>query len=76
LTQAAEHLDVSPRTLRLAAEAGKIPVKHPLPQSPWIFNRSDLDSDVGQQIMMQAQRKRKGAAIPNPNQPSLFKTTT
>jgi hypothetical protein len=32
------------RTLRLAAEAGEIAAIHPLPDSPWIFSRSILES--------------------------------
>lgn len=43
LNRAAEYLQMTPKTLRRAAEAGKVPAKHPLADGPWIFRRSDLD---------------------------------
>jgi hypothetical protein len=42
LTEAAALLGVSPRTVRLAVEAGKIAAEHPLNDGPWIFNQADL----------------------------------
>ena len=42
LTEAAAFLEVSPRTVRLAVEAGKIAAEHPLNDGPWIFNQADL----------------------------------
>jgi DNA invertase Pin-like site-specific DNA recombinase len=42
LTEAAAFLKVSPRTVRLAVEAGKIAAEHPLNDGPWIFNQADL----------------------------------
>ena len=41
---AARLLGVTPKTLRLAAEAGEIEGTHPLPEGPWIFSRSKLAS--------------------------------
>ena len=42
LTEAAAELGVSPRTLRLAAEQGDVGAEHPLPDGPWVFNRTAL----------------------------------
>jgi hypothetical protein len=42
LTEAAIFLGVSPRTVRLAAEAGKIAAEHPFSDGPWILNQADL----------------------------------
>src|ERR687894_542649 len=42
LTRAAALLHISPKTLRLAAEAGRIEALHPLPDGPWIFSRAAL----------------------------------
>ena len=37
LTEAAQVLGISARTLRLAAERGEIDATHPLPDGPWVF---------------------------------------
>ena len=47
LNRAAAPLEVAPRTLRLAAEAGKIDALHPLAEGPWLFQRSDLTGSGG-----------------------------
>lgn len=72
LGEAADYLNVSPRTLRIAAEAGEIPSRHPLKDGPWIFSRGDLESPSAQAIKRRVEnRNRKGAAIPNPKQRNL-----
>jgi len=72
LQEAADYLKVSPRTLRIAAESGEIPGRHPLSDGPWVFRRADLDSVSAQSIQQRARsRNRKGAAIPNPKQTNL-----
>ncbi len=43
LTEAAKFLQLNPKTLRLAVERGKIQAQHPLPEGPWVFNRSALE---------------------------------
>jgi hypothetical protein len=47
LTKAAALLDVSPKTLRLAAESGQIDSMHPRPEGPWIFSRVALEDRWG-----------------------------
>ena len=42
LSNAAKLLQIAPKTLRLAAEAGEIEAIHPLPDGPWIFARAAL----------------------------------
>jgi hypothetical protein len=37
LSKAAKLLEIAPKTLRLAAEAGEVEALHPLPDGPWIF---------------------------------------
>src|SRR6266545_11293 len=44
LSNAARLLHISPRTLRLAAQAGEIDAIHPLPDGPWIFSRAALST--------------------------------
>jgi hypothetical protein len=43
LTEAADCLGVSARTLRLAVERGEIEADHPLEDGPWVFNRCELE---------------------------------
>nr|WP_267900197.1 hypothetical protein [Sinorhizobium medicae] len=61
---AAKLLGVTPKTLRLAAEAGEIEGTHPLPEGPWIFSRSKLASTEARQILDRARQ--------NPRHPILF----
>ena len=48
---AAKLLGIIPKTLRLAAEAGEIEATHPLPDGPWIFSRSKLETSQARQIL-------------------------
>ena len=43
LTEAADSIGVSARTLRLAVERGEIAADHPLDDGPWVFNRCELE---------------------------------
>jgi DNA invertase Pin-like site-specific DNA recombinase len=71
LTEAAAVLRVSPKTLRLAVEAGAIPAEHPLADSPWLFRRQDLTSEAAQRVQERAHRGSQQPAIPAENQSSL-----
>src|SRR5207253_4222120 len=44
LNNAARLLQVAPKPLRVAAEAGGIEALHPLPDGPWIFSRAVLST--------------------------------
>lgn len=70
LTDAADYLGISSRTLRLAADAGEIPGRHPLADGPWVFNKSDLESDSARVVQQRAKSRRR-AAVPNPKQQNL-----
>ncbi len=76
LSKAARLLGVAPKTLRLAAEAGEIEGVHPLPDGPWIFNRSELGKPEAQRIVHRARQNPKYPAGSHPNQQSLFASTT
>ena len=75
LTHAAALLKLTPRTLRLAAQAGEIDSLHPLPDGPWLFKRTDLEGPAGQSLAARAKNRRKHPAIPDPNQQNLFIST-
>jgi len=62
LTRAAALLHISPKTLRLAAEAGRIEALHPLPDGPWILSRAALSGPAAMNVASQARR--------NPNHPA------
>ncbi|WP_343044837.1 helix-turn-helix domain-containing protein [Allomesorhizobium camelthorni] len=59
LNKAARLLGITPKTLRRAAEAGKIEGLHPLPDGPWIFRRSELGKPDAQQIVHRARQNQK-----------------
>jgi len=65
LTEAAAFLRVSPRTARLAVEAGTLHAEHPLSDGPWIFNEADLKTYMGTLNSGSAVRK---TAVPAENQ--------
>jgi len=76
LTKAAALLDISPKTLRLAAESGQIDSIHPLPEGPWIFSRAVLGGLAAKMIVERARQGAGHPTGPNPDQQNLFSSTT
>src|SRR6202023_660903 len=77
LGNAAKLLQIAPKTLRLAAEAGEIEAFHPLSDGPWIFARASLITTAAQSIAERARQKNpRYPAGSHPNQQSLFSSTT
>jgi DNA invertase Pin-like site-specific DNA recombinase len=75
LSNAARLLGVAPKTLRLAAEVGEIDAVHPLPDGPWIFNRTALGELPAQRIVHRARQNSKHPTGSHPDQQSLFSST-
>jgi len=71
LTQAAKFLEISPKTLRTAAERGKIAAEHPLREGPWIFNRGVLNSEAASNLVNRVRTTRGHPTIPD-QQNDLF----
>jgi hypothetical protein len=71
LNRAAALLRVSPKTLRLAAEAGRIEAVHPLPDGPWIFSRAALNGPAARDVVSQARRNPSHPAGSAPGQETL-----
>jgi len=71
LSEAADYLGVSPRTLRIAAESGEIPGRHPMNDGPWVFSRADLDAEPAQAIKKRARRRNRKGAVPDSKQKNL-----
>src|SRR5215467_6819568 len=66
LNNAARLLQVAPKTLRVAAEAGKVEALHPLPDGPWIFSRAVLSTAPARAITDRARQNPRhpaGAAV-------------
>lgn len=76
LSRAAALVGVTPRTLRLAAEAGRIEAEHPLPDGPWIFSREALEGPAAQTLAQQAARRVRHPAGPDSDQQNLFPSMT
>jgi DNA invertase Pin-like site-specific DNA recombinase len=76
LSKAARLLRISPRTLRLAAEAHEIDAIHPLPDGPWIFSRAVLSSPSACAITERARQNPKHPAGSHPDQQTLFSSMT
>ncbi|RWN26442.1 recombinase family protein [Mesorhizobium sp.] len=76
LNKAARLLGITPKTLRLAAEAGKIEGLHPLPDGPWMFRRSELGKPDAQQIVHRARQNQKYPTGSHPDQQNLFISMT
>lgn len=76
LTDAAHLLGVSPKTLRIAAEAGMVEGNHPLSDGPWLFRRSELATLGAQRVAFHAKRRAKHPAGSHPDQKNLFPSTT
>ena len=71
LTQAADLLDISSRTLRMAVEQGEIEAEHPLATGPWVFRRSVLEADAVANLVARVRRPQPTPAIPTADQASL-----
>jgi DNA invertase Pin-like site-specific DNA recombinase len=75
LTKAAALLNIAPKTLRLAVQAGRINAVHPLPDGPWLFKRTELEGSAGQSVAATAKRRPNHPTGPHPEQQNLFKST-
>jgi hypothetical protein len=76
LGDAARLLKVTPKTLRLAAEAGEIEASHPLPDGPWLFARAALATEAANAIPERARQNPRYPAGSHPAQQNLFTSMT
>jgi DNA invertase Pin-like site-specific DNA recombinase len=76
LNRAAALLRISPKTLRLAVEAGRIDAVHPLPDGPWIFSRAALNKPAALDLVSQARKSPNHPAGSPPGQEALPFSTT
>ena len=59
LTEAADHLQISGITLRLAIERGELEAEHPLANGPWVINRSALEKDKALRFAERTRRQHR-----------------
>jgi hypothetical protein len=71
LTEAADFLGLSSRTVRLAVERGELPGEHPLRDGPWVFRRSNLESKAAKQLVQRTHRQGQHPAVPVADQQEL-----
>jgi hypothetical protein len=76
LSKAAAHLQIRPKTLRLAAECREIDALHPLQDGPWMFSRAVLDSTAAKVLVDRARNRAKQPSGPHPDQKNLFSSAT
>ena len=63
LTEAADRLQISGITLRLAIERGEIEAEHPLASGPWIINRRALETEQALQFAERIHRQRRNPIL-------------
>ena len=68
LTEAARQLNMSARTVRIAAERGEIAAEHPLPDGPWVFNRDALNAAQAAKLIDRVAQRRAGGTVPTAEQ--------
>ena len=76
LSDAAKLLQVTPKTLRLAADAGEIEAIHPLLEGPWIFSRAALSTSKARAVTERARQNPKRPTGSYPDQQNLFPSMT
>jgi DNA invertase Pin-like site-specific DNA recombinase len=76
LTEAAQVLGVSARTLRLAVERGEIKAEHPQADGPRVFNRCALVTEAAAKFLARVRRTDRDPAIPTAEQRKLGFSTT
>jgi DNA invertase Pin-like site-specific DNA recombinase len=59
LTEAAEHLQMSGITLRLAIERGDIAAEHPLANGPWVIHRHALQTEKAVRFIERSRKQRR-----------------
>jgi DNA invertase Pin-like site-specific DNA recombinase len=71
LTAAAKFVGLSAQTLRLAVERRELDADHPLPEGPWIFRRSNLQTEAVQRLVERVRRASHHPASPSTQQGTL-----
>ncbi len=76
LTEAAQQLGISPRTLRLAVERGEIQAQHPLADGPWVFHRDTLQTAAAATLIERVTSRNRQPAVPNTEQATFEFSST
>jgi len=76
LTNAANLLGISARTLRLAVERGEVQAQHPFPDGPWVFNRSELETQAARTLVQRVSDRNGNPALPTAEQANFEFSST
>src|SRR3989449_9186089 len=68
LGQAAKHIGISDRTLRLAIQRGEIEAEHPVSGGPWVLNRSALHTEASLRLVERVRHSRRNLTVPTSKQ--------
>jgi DNA invertase Pin-like site-specific DNA recombinase len=71
LTQAADSLGISGRTLRIAVERREIEAEHPLAAGPWVLHHTVLETEAAARLVERVRRREPTTAIRPFDQASL-----
>jgi hypothetical protein len=71
LTNAANLLGISARTLRLAVERGEVEAQHPFPEGPWVFNRCNLETPAARALVQRVSGRNGHPTLPIAGQTNL-----
>jgi hypothetical protein len=71
LKEAAHVLGLTPKTLRIAVERGEIEAAHPLPDGPWVFQRSTLTTPAAAALTARVRAQNRRTEIPSAQQGNL-----
>jgi hypothetical protein len=63
LTEAADHLQMSGITLRLAIQRGEIEAEHPLANGPWVINRRALETEKAVRLAERSRSQRRNPVL-------------
>jgi DNA invertase Pin-like site-specific DNA recombinase len=68
LGEAAKHIGISDRTLRLAIQRGEIEAQHPVSGGPWVLNRSALHTEAALRLVERVRHSRRNLTVPTSEQ--------
>src|SRR5262245_38475540 len=71
LTEAAEHLQISGITLRLAIERREVEAEHPLANGPWVINRRALETEKVLAFAERIRSQRRTPVLAVPDQAAI-----
>jgi DNA invertase Pin-like site-specific DNA recombinase len=76
LTEAANLLGISSRTLRLAVERGDVEAEHPLGKGPWVLKKAALETEAAIHLVDRVLRRNGTPTVPTSGQETFAFSST